>query len=49
MSDLNENQLKKYSNILSKVFVIQGNEVKQDNNDIYESINIHDFIDKLFS
>lgn len=49
VSDLNENQLKKYSYILSKVLVIQGNEVKQDNNDIYESINIHDFIDKLFS
>jgi len=49
VSDLNENQLKKYSYILSKVLVIQGNEVKQDNNDIYESINIHDFKDKLFS
>ena len=49
VSDLNENQLKKYNYILSKVLVIQGNEVKQDNNDIYESINIHDFKDKLFS
>jgi len=49
VSDLNENQLKKYSYILSKVLVIQGNEVNRDNNDIYESINIHDFKDKLFS
>ena len=49
MSDLNENQLKKYTYLLSKVLVIQGNEIKRDNNENFDFINIHDFKDKLFS
>ena len=49
MSDLNKNQLKKYTYLLSKVLVIQGDEVKRDNNENFDFINIHNFKDKLFS
>lgn len=49
LSDLNKNQLKKYNYLLSKVLVIQDNEVKQDKNENFDFINIYDFKDKLFS
>ncbi|OUW74347.1 MAG: hypothetical protein CBD76_00310 [Pelagibacteraceae bacterium TMED216] len=49
MSDLNENQLKKYNHLFSKVLLIQSNEVIQPNIENFDFINIHDFKEKLFS
>lgn len=49
ISDLNEHQLKKYNYLISKVLLIQGNDVKHNNIENFDFINIHDFKDKLFS
>jgi len=49
ISDLNKNHLKKYNYLISKVLVLQSNEVSQPNNKNFDFININDFKDKIFS